>query len=253
MKSITKFLLAVALLCGTLYANAKVAGAVKADSTELVDRHLSGFTRIKIAGPFEVHLKQGTEESVKVETPEDVKDRITAEVVGSVLKIHNTHDNWSQGVKSWYSDKSVWHNHKKIVVYIIAKDLTGITVSGSGGVTFDEGITAAALKLRVRGSGQVSGKVEVTKLESDISGSGNIKLSGSAENSKVRVIGSGKFTGRNLITVNSAAHVSGSGNAEVNASDEVDAVVHGSGVVTYAGTVKSIKSSKSGSGEISRF
>jgi len=240
-------------LCGTFYTNAKAAGPVKPDSTELVDRHLSGFTRIKIAGPFVVHLKQGTEESVKIETPEDVKARITAEVVGSVLKIHNSHDNWSQGVKSWYSDKGVWHNHKKIVVYITAKNLTGITVSGSGDVTFDEGITTAALKLRVRGSGHLEGKVEVTKLESGISGSGNIKLSGNAENSKVRVIGSGKFTGRNLVTLNSAAHVSGSGNAEVNATDEIDAVVHGSGVISYAGAVKTIKSSKSGSGEINRF
>jgi len=253
MKSFTKLLLAAIFLFGTVCANAKSPVAVNADSTQLVDRHLSGFSSIKIAGPFEVHLKQGTEESVKIETPEDVKSRITAEVTGSVLKIHNTHDNWSQGTKSWYSDKGVWHNHKKIVVYITAKDLNGITVSGSGAVTFEEGFTTASLKLRVRGSGHILGKIDVKKLKSDISGSGNIKLSGNAESSKVRVIGSGKFTGRNLITVNSAAHVSGSGDAEVNASDKVDAVVHGSGVISYAGAVKIIKSSKSGSGEITRF
>jgi len=241
------------LLCGAFYANAKTGVIIKTDSIELVDHHLSGFSSIKIAGPFEVYLKQGAEESVKIETPTDVKDRITAKVAGGILKIHNTHDNWSQGVKSWYSEKGIWHNHKKIVVYITAKYLNSITVSGSGRVTFEDGVSTAALKLSVHGSGNILGKIDVKKLKSNISGSGNIKLTGSAESSTVRVSGSGKFTARDLVTVNSAAHISGSGNAQINASDKVDAVVHGSGVISYAGAAKIIKSSKSGSGEINRF
>jgi len=253
MKSLTTFLLAVALVAVTGHAFAKPHLTVKADTTELVDPHLSGFNSIKIAGPFTVHLIQGTAESVKLEVPDDVKGRITAKVTGGVLRIHNTHDNWSQGYKSWYSDKSVWHNHKKIVVYITAKDLKRISISGSGNVTFDEGITASSLKLTVRGSGNMIGKIQVTTLKSHISGSGIIKLSGSAESSTVRVVGSGNFTARDLITLNSAAHISGSGKAEVNASEKVSAAVSGSGDVNYTGTAKIIKKTKSGSGEINRF
>jgi len=253
MRSLTKFLLAVVLTAGTGYTFAKPHLTVKADTSEMVDHHLSGFTSIKIAGPFEVHLTQGSVESVKLEAPADVKDRITAEVIGGVLKIHNTHDNWGWSIKSWYSDKSVWRHHKKIVVYITAKDLNAITISGSGNMIFNEGLATNSLKLRLRGSGSLQGKVDVKILESRVSGSGNMKLSGSAENSTVRVVGSGNFTGPNLVTVTSAAHVSGSGKAEINASDKVDAAVRGSGDVSYTGTAKIINRSKSGSGEISRF
>ena len=253
MGSLTKFLLAAVLMAGTGYAVAKPHLTVTADTSKIVDRNLSGFTSIKIGGPFDVYLTQGPVESVKFEAPGDIPlERIVTEVDGHLLKIHNRHDNWSQGYNSWYSDKSVWHNHKKIVVYITAKDLDRISISGSGDVIFDGGFTTNSLKLRVRGSGNLQGKVDVKKLTSRISGSGNMKLSGSAETSVVRVFGSGNFTAGKLVTVSSAAHVSGSGKAEVNASDKVNAAVRGSGDIRYTGTAKIVNNSKSGSGEISR-
>ncbi len=231
---------------------AMAQSVVKTDSLETIATNLSGFSSIKIAGPFDVHLVQGDVESVKYIAGADVKNRITTKVSGGVLKIHNTHDNWGTGYKSWYSEKSVWRNHKKIAVYITVKNLEGITVSGSGDVAFGDGVKAAGLRLRVRGSGEISGSIDVKKLNSKISGSGHIKLSGNAEISKIHIAGSGHFEGGSLVTVNSAAHVSGSGNAKVNASDKVEAAVRGSGVISYTGA-KTINISKSGSGEVSRF
>jgi hypothetical protein len=253
MRSLTKLFLAAALVAGASYTFAKPIPAIKADTIESVDEHLSGFNSIKIAGPFTVHLVQGPVESVKIDVPDDVKGRITAEVTGGILKIHQAHDNWGWSYKSWYGEKSVWRNHKKIAVYITAKDVKFISISGSGDMTFNEGITADALKLRVRGSGSMVGKIDVKALESSLSGSGSMKLSGNAGNSKVRVIGSGNFTSSSLVTITSAVHVSGSGKAEINASDKVDAAIRGSGDVRYTGTAKNVISSTSGSGEIRRF
>jgi hypothetical protein len=253
MKSLSKLLLAAVLLAGSSYTFAKPHPTVKVSATDTVDRHLSGFSSVQIAGPFDVHITQGAAESVKLEAPSEVTDRIITEVSGGVLKIRNKHDNWGWGYKSWWSDKSVWHNHKKIAVYITVKDLNSIKMSGSGDVILNGGITANSLKLMVRGSGSIEGKIDVKTLESRISGSGGMKLSGSAESSTVKVSGSGNFTARNLVTANSAVLVSGSGHAEINASDKVDAAVHGSAGVSYTGTAKIINSSKSGSGEIRRF
>jgi hypothetical protein len=253
MRLLIKLFLVAILVTGSCYAFAKSPVVLSADSSVMVDSHLSGFTRIKIAGPFEVHLIQGPIESVKFEEPQDVRGRIVVEVTGGVLKIRKKHDNWGQGPKSWYSDKSAWNNHKKISVYITAKELEGITLSGSCSVSFANGLTSARLNLKVRGSGVMSGKVEVKKLEARVSGSGHIGLSGTAESSAVKVVGSGTFSSPDLVTANSAAHVSGSGNARINATEEVDATVHGSGVVSYTGAAKIVRSSTSGSGAISRF
>jgi hypothetical protein len=252
MKSLLKALFTAAIFACTMGTVAMAQSAVKTDSLETITTNLSGFNHIKIAGPFDVHLVQGTTESVKYIAGPDVKNRITAKVSGGVLKIHNTHDNWGNGYKSWYGEKSVWHNHKKIAVYITAINLESISVSGSGDVAFADGFKAPGLRLRVRGSGEILGSVDVKKLNSKLSGSGSIKLSGNAEISKVHIAGSGHFEGGSLVTINSAAHVSGSGNAKVNASDKVDAAVRGSGVISYT-NAKTINISKSGSGEVSRF
>lgn len=253
MKSLCKFLLAAFIISLGVNVNAAWHFTIKTDSSTKIDRQLPAFSSIKIAGPFEVHITQGTAESIKYDLPSDVADRVITEVEDGVLKIRNKHDNWGWGYDSWYGEKSVWRNHKKIVVYVTAKQVEGITVSGSGNAIFNEGILSPELSLRTSGSGSIVGKVEVKALWSHISGSGNIKLSGSAVTSAVKLSGSGIFSSRNLITASSTAHVSGSGRVEINASEKIDAVVHGSGGVSYTGDAKNIYSSTSGSGVIRRF
>ena len=97
------------------------------------------------------------------------------------------------------------------------------------------------------------GKINVKELESRISGSGNIRLTGSAGSSTLNVSGSGNFIAGDLVTSSSTVRVSGSGNAKINANDKVVAGVSGSGDVRYTGDAKSVRSSTSGSGNVSKY
>jgi hypothetical protein len=245
MKSIPKILLAAALLTGANYTFAKphTVAKVRADNTTQ-DRHLTGFNAVNASGSFDVYIVQNGTESVKVEAPSDVIDHIVTEVDGGTLKIHDKNNsNWS------------WHSlvgHKKVAIYVTVKDINSIGITGSGDVFFKEGIKTSSLKIRVSGSGDVVGKVDVKSLECGISGTGDMKLSGHAETSSVQVSGSGDFTAKDLVTVNTSVHVSGSGDASINASDSVNASVSGSGDVSYTGGAQHIIKSKSGSGDISR-
>ena len=254
MKSFIKLLLATLLVAGNCYAFAKAHSTLQTDTTFVtVDRHVSDFNSLHISGPFDIHITQGTSESVRLTAPKEILDRIVTEVNSGELRISNKHDNWGWNEKSWWSDKSWWRHHKKIIVHVSVKDLHSIKLSGSGSALFEEGITTNMLKLTVRGSGNIEGKVQVKKLESSISGSGGIKLSGSAESSAIGVTGSGSFTAPELITSNSAVHLSGSGGAKINANDKIDAAISGSGGVSYTGTAKVVNTKKSGSGSVSRF
>ncbi|QEM12783.1 head GIN domain-containing protein [Mucilaginibacter rubeus] len=247
MKSISKILLAAVLAAGTTsYSTAKpVNPIVKHADQTTQDRHLSGFSAIDLAGSFDVYFTQGSNESVKVEAPSDVIDKIITEVQGGVLKIYSKKGtNWD----SWSFGRS-----RKMIVHVVAKDMTSINVAGSGDVYFREGITTTSLKLKVVGSGDMLGKVNAKNLDSSISGSGDMKLSGRADNSRVNVVGSGDFTARDLITVNTEVHIAGSGDATINASNKIDASVSGSGDVHYTGGAKNISSSKAGSGDIERI
>lgn len=232
MKALTKILFALILIAG-----------VNSAFADTQDRHLTGFKGVDLQGSFDVYIIQGANESVKVEAPGDIMERIKTEVSGGVLKIYNKGNS-----SDW--NLNLFGSHKKVLIYVVAKDLNAITVSGSGDVYFKNGITTPSLKLRVSGSGDVNGKVQVKELETSVSGSGDVRVTGSAASSDVHVSGSGDFRGGDLITVSTAVRVSGSGDASVNASTKIDASVSGSGDVHYSGNPKSVSKSKSGSGDI---
>jgi hypothetical protein len=46
---------------------------------------------------------------------------------------------------------------------------------------FKEGVKATSLKLKLTGSGDITGKLNVKNLDSSIAGSGDITISGSAD------------------------------------------------------------------------
>ena len=240
MRSIIKLLLAALLVSGPAFTFAKLHPAARIE-----DRHLSGFNAVHLAGSFDVYITQGATESVKVEAPEDVIGHIVTEVEGGVLKIYNKNDHFHWG-------DLFGGGHRKIAIYVSAKDLNSISVTGSGDMFFKEGLHTNSLRLKVSGSGDMVGKINVKTLESSISGSGDMTLSGHAENSTVSVVGSGDYRAHNLVTVNTAVRVAGSGDASINASNKVDASVSGSGDIRYTGGAKIISSSKSGSGDIGR-
>ncbi len=245
MRALIKIVLIALLLPGSSYVYAHPHNTAIVDMAKIEDRHITGFHAVDVGGSFDVYITQGSSESVKVEAPDEIIDHIITEVDNGVLKIYNKNDrNFHWG--------DLFGNHKKIVVYVAAKDLNAIAVSGSGDVFFKEGIRTNSLRLRVSGSGDMYGRVEVKNLESGISGSGDVKLVGRAESSAVNVSGSGDFEARGLVTVNTLVHVSGSGDASVNASGSISASVSGSGDVRYTGGAKSVSSSKSGSGDVQK-
>src|ERR1700761_8570806 len=127
MKSSVKFLLLILFITANCYAFAQSDTASKTDSTFVtVDRHLKGFNSLHISGPFDVKIKQGTAESVTIDAPKNILDRIVTEVNSGELRITNKHDNWGWSEKSWWSDKSWWRHHKKILVHVTVKDLNSI-------------------------------------------------------------------------------------------------------------------------------
>ena len=245
MKTITKILLAAALVTGATQTFANIAPMATMYHVDEQDRHLSGFSAVNVAGSFDVYITQGSTESVKVEASADDIDKIITEVNGGVLKIYTKRTsgmNWSWG-----------GNNKKRIVRVVAKDLNIISLTGSGDVFFKEGFRTQTLAVKLSGSGDISGKIDVKKLESSIVGSGDVTLTGTAETSAVSVSGSGDYRGSTLATSTTTVKVVGSGDASVNVSQKLDASVAGSGDIRYTGAVKQISTSKAGSGDIHKF
>jgi phage baseplate assembly protein gpV len=218
------------------------AGQTFAAATE--DRPVSGFHAVESSGSFYVYITQGSTESVKVEAPDDVIKNVLTEVKDGTLHIYT---------KEKFTWKNLFNN-KKVSVYVTVKNIDAISLSGSGSVTFKDGInTSGNASVHVSGSGNISGKLTAKALDASVSGSGNLKLSGSAHDQNVSVSGSGGYSARDFTSSNVSVSVSGSGSASVYASENLNAHVSGSGGVHYGGNPKNIAKSKSGSGSVSAW
>ena len=90
----------------------------------------------------------------------------------------------------------------------------------------------------------------IPTLSTELNGSGDIQLRGSANALHVSLNGSGNVNAYNLSAIDAIIKVYGSGNAEVRISGEMRVEIHGSGNVLYKGDPANIHLERVGSGRL---
>jgi len=205
------------------------------------ERQVSGFSGISISGRHNVYITMGNTESLRLEGDAAAINEIETKVEDGVLKIRN---------KKQMNSRN-WNNTGKLSIYIHAKRLNNILLSGSGNVEVKGKVKSANLVNTVSGSGSIAIDFEVENYNAVISGSGKIRAKGHAKNARITVAGSGNYDGQNLKTSNANAKVSGSGDISIIADKQLEAVMSGSGNIRYGGNA-TVNSTKSGSGNISK-
>jgi hypothetical protein len=244
MKHLRKFItLALFIVAGSELTVANTKGTVTDSKIINTDdeRQVSGFSGITISGRHNVYITMGNTESLRLEGDATAINEIETKVEDGVLKIRN---------KKQMNTRS-WNNTGKVNIYIQAKNLNNLVLSGSGNVEVNGKVKSANLSNTISGSGSIEVSMEVENYSAVISGSGEISAKGYAKNAKITIAGSGDFDGNNLKTSNANAKVSGSGDISIIADKQLDAVVSGSGDIRYSGNAV-VNSTKSGSGNISK-
>jgi hypothetical protein len=181
-------------------------------------RPVSGFTAIDLSGSGTLNIEQTGTESLTIEAEDNILPLLTSNVSGGTLHL---------GEK----DNTLLRETKPINYRLTVKDLSGLTVSGSGQVSANS-ITA--------------GKLSVV-----LSGSGSILLSGKANPQEITISGSGQYDAKGLASKTTTVNLSGSGRAVVNTSDALDATISGSGSLEYIGS-PTVTQNISGSGSVSK-
>jgi hypothetical protein len=244
MKQIRTILtLAVFILAGSEFATA-IPNSTTINSKNLLsddERQVSGFSEITVSGRHNVYITMGTTESLRLEGDADEINEIETKVENGVLKIRNKKQMNTRG----------WNDSGKVNIYIQAKSLNNIVLSGSGNIEVKGKVKSTNLNTTISGSGSISVNIEVENYNGVISGSGEIYAKGTATNARITIAGSGDFNGSGLRTSNTSAKVSGSGDISIIADKQLEALTSGSGDIRYSGNAV-VNSKKSGSGNISK-
>ncbi|MEP6465788.1 MAG: head GIN domain-containing protein [Parafilimonas sp.] len=214
-----------------------VNGSGTINSTQ---RSLSSFTEIKCAGSYTVQLTQGSPASVKIETDDNLLPYIVTDVSGNQLNIHTKDD-----VNLRPSDK--------IKLTIITDKIESFTLSGSGDVSTTNKLTGGDhLDLSISGSGNMHFDVNTPTVHSNISGTGDIYLTGETKDSKIDIAGNGTYHAEDLKAENATVKIAGSGDAKLFADSTLDINIAGVGNVYYKGN-PSITQNIAGSGKIQKM
>lgn len=204
------------------------------------NRSVSNYDKVSLVGFMDVELVSGKEGALKVEAESNLQQYITTEVSDGVLKI-----SVEKGVSISPS------GNRGIKVLVPFEEIEGVSLTGSGDLWSSDQIKSEYFKTSLTGSGNLKLNLSVRDLKSTITGSGNTELKGTAENFSCTVTGSGDLEAYNLRASRAEASVSGSGDVELTATQELKARVAGSGDITYNGNPKKQDFKTAGSGSIS--
>ena len=210
-------------------------------------REVGTFHGIKVSGSIDLIIKQGPETAVAVSAAdEEDMDKIETEVRDGILYIQ------LKDRKNWWSDQ--WNSMgKKMKAYVSAPEISSIYSAGSGAVEILGTLKSAELNIKVAGSGNVNGAINVENLEVVQSGSSNIRLTGVATKADFSCSGSGNVKSPDLMVDYCDVSMSGSGNTEITVEKEISASVSGSGNIRYKGNGQIREMSVSGSGKIRKI
>jgi putative autotransporter adhesin-like protein len=195
---------------------------------------LSDFSKIKLKVSADVYVTQGDFQKVEVKGQQNIIHQLDLDVNGETWEIE--------------FDDCV-RNYNDLKIYITIPEIKELNISGSGMIYGENDFAVGDLRLRISGSGDIDLIVDANDIDSKISGSGKIKLGGTTNRFKLAISGSGDYRTFDLGSEDGEIEISGSGDAEVNVSDELDIDISGSGDVYYKGA-PALRIDISGSGNV---
>ena len=208
------------------------------------NRTVGDFTGIKAGDAFNIVISQSDANAVKVDAPDNLQSQIKTEVKDGILSL---------------SAEGNMKGDKDVTVYIKAKALASIDVSGSVDVKTDKSLTSDKLIVKSSGAGDVTLELKANEITTDISGAGDVHLKGTANLLTADVSGAGDLKASNLEAEKANIKVSGAGDAKINVKQILDADVSGAGSIIYKGNpvernvnitgAGSVRESKSGNGD----
>ena len=238
-----KLILGMAAIMCVSVTNAQWWGSKKVKGNGEVTtetRSTGDYDGVKCAGSMDYVLVAGTEGKITIEAESNLMEYIVTEIKNNNLIVK---------VKKGYNLKPSFN--KTLKVTIPFKDISSVSLAGSGDVWNEDKIKSNSLDISLAGSGDMVLDVDANSVEGSLAGSGDMTLKGNTNDLTVKVAGSGDIDAFGLQANNTKASIAGSGDISVVSNKSLYARVSGSGDIEYKGNPDKEDTKVSGSGTIS--
>lgn len=196
--------------------------------------NLDAVSGLRVNGDTRIFVRRGATQRIEVRAQPNVLDAINTNV--------------SNGVWDLSFDRCL-RSHKTVEVQMTVTELSSAELIGSGRIELLDEFEANDFRAVLDGSGYLRVNASADRVTSRLTGSGNIDLVGEAGAQDISLSGSGNVKSFGMRSESAGVALSGSGNVEVNAANELAVTISGSGNVYYLGN-PTINSTISGSGKV---
>lgn len=187
---------------------------------------VSGFSRVKVQGPFKVTVATGVPTSVKATGSGAAVANIEARVDGDMLTIAPNASTWSN-----YSGSK----QGPVEITIGTRDLSAVTLNGSGSIAVNK-VKAFEFLMTVLGAGSASiADAKVDRLTIGVAGTGDVRVAGMANEINALIKGTSSVDASALTAKIAKLSVDGGGTGAFHVTQSVTANGSGSGLVTLSG------------------
>lgn len=165
---------------------------------------VKNFKKVKLAGISSLQIDQTGEEMLRVEAEDNLFSYLKIEVRGDELYLGT-------------EPRTVLHPKRSLNFFLKAKDLEGISLSGSGDIETGNLSVEKGLSVKISGSGKMElDETNAVDLSLKISGSGRISAEKiKADAVEIGISGSGRIRLPAVDARTTHSRISGSGNIEI--------------------------------------
>lgn len=212
---------------------------------------LPEFKSIYVNSNYTVYLKQTNKQEVIMEALPEIAELTKIFVENGVLMINveRKPDNPNKSIWAKIDDIKL---NPTMKVMVSVKNINELQVNGGGKIISENSIASDYMSLAVSGNGSIDLDIKGNNVKTEISGAGSITLKGYASSNDINVSGSGSLKGFTCDLENAKIKMSGSGSAEMAVTNNLDAVVLGSGTIKHKGNTKTVTKKVYGSGAVDR-
>jgi hypothetical protein len=212
---------------------------------------LPEFKSIYVNSNYTVYLKQTNKQEVTVEALTEIFSATEIKVENGILMINVERKPDNPNKSLWAKIDDIKLN-PTMKLYVSMKNIDELQVNASGKLISENSLATNNLSLAVNGNGSMDVDIKGDILKAEVSGSGNLALRGYATSMDAMISGSGAINGYTCSIESAKVKLTGSGTAELNVSNAIDATVSGSGTVKHKGNTKTSQKKVYGSGSVER-
>jgi hypothetical protein len=199
------------------------------------EREAGSFSGIKVSTGIDVYLKQGNNQSIRVEADENLHEYILTEIEGDVLHVYTEANIRDAGEKK---------------VYVTMKEISSVKATSAGDVIGETPVKTDEIEIDASSAGDIKLEVYAKDIEVDISSSGDVTLTGEADVLEADLSSAGNLNAADLKVREAEVNVSSAGDADINVTEKLQARASSAGDVHYSGNPKYVDAHSSSAGSI---